>query len=166
MDTVQTIHPSGRVQILDSPISLPGKCVLCGASDNNDGRQYIDIGFELDFYGVIYFCTHCLQEVSAAAGFFPAHLVESLKLEIHNLAEDKMKVDAENVKLRVALNNLDFLGTNADYNPANSSSEESVNDSKSDNTKSSKPFDESGHTNIPKTRKSKSISDEYEDLEL
>jgi hypothetical protein len=154
------------VKILPLPLALPGKCLVCGASDNNDGREYIDIGFELDFYGVIYFCTHCFGEVALGVGFTKIKNVEDLNNEYHKLMLELAGVSAENVKLRVALNSLDFLGATELYDDVGSGVESTTEESGSNDSKLVKQVDESRPTNVPKARKSKQSTAESEFDEL
>lgn len=55
--------------ISDVPNSPPGKCANCGAS-KNDGRKYVDFGLQVDWYGTVHFCSHCLTDIGQAAGIF------------------------------------------------------------------------------------------------
>lgn len=161
-----TVHPSGRVKVLPLPLALPGKCVICGASNNDDGRFYIDFGFEIDFYGVVYFCSHCFSEVAATIGFISPATYESLKLDVEHAREDKLKLGAENVKFRVALRQLDFLGSHGaivDFDPG---VEESAEQKRSDNSKSAKQTDEPGRTNVSKTGKSKSTELDIDAIDI
>lgn len=151
-------HPSGRVQILDRPLALPGKCIICGASDNDDGREYIDVGFEIEYYGVVYFCTHCFGEIALASGFTRIKNLEDLSKDYSGLIGELAGVSAENVKLRVALNNLDFLGAHDTYdNPSNSDAKklsQTDGTKRPDNSKSAKQVTKSGHSNISTVGKS------------
>lgn len=58
-----------KYRILDVPDQAPGKCANCGAS-KNDGRKYVDFGLQVDWYGVVHLCGHCLGDVSQAMGLF------------------------------------------------------------------------------------------------
>lgn len=74
------ISPNSRFRVSNSPDEMPGHCIVCGASDND--RQYIDFGMSLDFYGVVYFCTHCFAEASAAAGFLPVQMLDAMRVKL------------------------------------------------------------------------------------
>lgn len=155
------------MKVLPTPLALPGKCALCGSSDNDDGREYIDIGFELDFYGVIYFCTHCFGEIAYAIGFAKP-LIARLENENKKFLEEIAGLSAENVKLRVSLNSLDFLGSHGTFDDFDPGVKESVVTEGPDNSKPSKSTDESRSANVPKTGKSKSAksSAEFDELDL
>lgn len=68
-------NPQSRVQVLNTPIMAPGKCVICGAVDSDNGRKYIDFAFQQDWYGAVYFCTLCMVDVSAACGYVPVKIL-------------------------------------------------------------------------------------------
>ena len=61
--------PNARMQVLDVPVAAPGKCVVCGFGGREDDRKYIDFGFDLDYYGVVYFCSSCFTEVAGQLGY-------------------------------------------------------------------------------------------------
>lgn len=63
-----TQKPLSRIQILDRPLAHPGKCVICGASRDDD-RSYVDFNFDIEYYGVVYFCTLCLKTVAEACDY-------------------------------------------------------------------------------------------------
>jgi hypothetical protein len=156
------------VKVIPHPIALPGKCSLCGASDNDDGRKYVDIGFELDFYGVIYFCTHCFIQIADSIGYIAPEVNEVIYNDMARHANRVSELEAENVKLRVSLSSLDFLGSHGTVNDFDSGIEESVVEEGRDNSKPSKSTDEPGHTNVPKAGKSKSAKSgqaEFDDLQ-
>jgi hypothetical protein len=58
-----------KYTIEDVPYFVPGKCANCGAS-KNDGRRYINIGLELEWYGFVYFCGECLKDMAKTMGLF------------------------------------------------------------------------------------------------
>lgn len=62
---------NGRFRYLERPAIAPGKCAVCGAVD----RPVVDIGLDLDFYGVVYFCVDCLGEASRVAN---AHATDTV----------------------------------------------------------------------------------------
>lgn len=62
------LSPNSRFSIHDNPNVAPGVCCVC-KHPGGDGRKFIDFGFQLDFYGAVYFCTYCFTEASQAFGF-------------------------------------------------------------------------------------------------
>lgn len=113
--TVESLFPNhnavqSRFKILDYPHALPCKCVVCG-SGGGDGRKFVDFGFDLDYYGVVYFCTTCFTEPLNIQGWLSPPQVETIKAEM-SLQETRLsEMEYENVRLRGALSQLDFLGT-------------------------------------------------------
>lgn len=71
---------SSRVIVVDTPVSSPGTCCLCGTS-GGDGRTFIDFGKQLDWYGAVYFCNFCFMEISEAIGYIPV----AKFTQLHNL---------------------------------------------------------------------------------
>jgi hypothetical protein len=71
---------ASRIQVLEAPRMNPGTCVICGAARTDD-RDYLDFGLTIDFYGVVYFCTLCFQEVCNHLGFLTKEQVIALEEE-------------------------------------------------------------------------------------
>lgn len=161
MDTT-TITSSSRVKVLDFPVALPGKCVICG-SVGGDGRKFIDIGFELDFYGVIYFCEYCFSQTATGLGYIAPSLFKVIELENEELAYKVSLLEAENVKLRTALSELDFLGTRGISGVAEHTAKSPVKREKSPDPKPAKQINEPGSSNVPKTGSNKQSTD-FEEL--
>jgi hypothetical protein len=103
--------PGSRFNVLDAPVALPGYCTICRASQN-DGRKYLDIGFDLDWYGAVYFCGFCLTEAMGYLGWHSPEEYSKVISDNERLVQKVDELEAENVKLRAALHNLDFLGIN------------------------------------------------------
>jgi len=68
----------------DVPMFKPGKCGNCGAS-KNDGRKYVDFQLEIDWYGTLYLCGHCIKDVATELGLFD-ELVQSLLKQEEEIA--------------------------------------------------------------------------------
>ena len=60
--------PNSRFKITNVAILNPGICLVC-RSAGGDGRQFVDFGKTVDFYGVVYVCTFCVAEVAQILGF-------------------------------------------------------------------------------------------------
>lgn len=58
-----------KYRIMDVPDHPPSKCGNCGSS-KNDGRQYIDFGLLIDWYGTVYLCGECLKDIAMNMGLF------------------------------------------------------------------------------------------------
>lgn len=106
---------TSKVQILESPRLLPGTCMLCGSSRNDD-RQYIDIGKDIQFVGVIYFCTFCMTEIANAIGCLMPEQAKALEDELDAARQRIMEFQTKDETLNAAINTLRdtglFSGTN------------------------------------------------------
>jgi hypothetical protein len=69
-----------KYRVTDVPDTQPGKCTNCGAS-RQDGRKYIDIGVDVEFYGVVIFCSLCIADFNRTLGLDRALLVKIHQLE-------------------------------------------------------------------------------------
>jgi hypothetical protein len=67
---------NGRFKLLDRPAALPGKCAVCGAVD----KPVVDIGLDLDFYGVVYFCVECMKAAAEILGMVDGALLTRAEL--------------------------------------------------------------------------------------
>jgi len=59
----------------------PGVCALCGAS-SPDGRKYVDTGWDIDWYGVVYFCSFCFTEIANHLGCLTKEQTDILENEL------------------------------------------------------------------------------------
>lgn len=103
-----TVEATSRIQVLTSPLVAPGKCIVCGAVDSEQGRTYIDFGFSIKFYGVVYFCSFCLVEIAEAVNFVKNEKYLAL-LEKYEELKKALETSKERVR---ALN--DFVRTSLD----------------------------------------------------
>jgi len=88
MDSMTT-QPNARIVTHNVPPAAPGKCVVCGFGGRDD-RVYIDFGFDIDYYGVVYFCSECMTEVAAAVGYIKQDKYDRIQIENLKL-EDKLR---------------------------------------------------------------------------
>jgi hypothetical protein len=58
-----------KYRILAIPDVKPTKCANCG-STKADGRQYIDFGLDVDWFGTVFLCGFCLKDIAQAMGLF------------------------------------------------------------------------------------------------
>lgn len=63
-----TLDPRGKVQVIRNTEALPAKCVICHKPVDGN-RQFIDFGFDIDYYGQVLFCVECLSPVAEACGY-------------------------------------------------------------------------------------------------
>lgn len=76
-----------KYRILDIPDVTPAKCANCG-SCKNDGRQYIDFGLHVDWYGAVFICGLCLNDIAKAMGLFKdlEEIIAKLQAESNSFA--------------------------------------------------------------------------------
>lgn len=82
-------NPNSRFRISNVATLAPGTCILC-KSDGGDGRQFIDLGITVEWFGAMYFCTFCIAEAAQVLGFAPE---ANWKLAEKNLQEEISKGD-------------------------------------------------------------------------
>lgn len=73
-----------KYRILVCPDVNPAKCANCGSS-KKDGRNYIDFGLQVDWYGAVFLCGLCLHDIAKAMGLFKV-LEDQLRLTVDSLA--------------------------------------------------------------------------------
>lgn len=83
-------NPNSRFRILNAAILAPGTCILC-KSAGGDGRQFIDLGIQVDWFGAIYFCTYCIGEAATLLGFEKSDGLAKLKA-VNDLIEAQQKI--------------------------------------------------------------------------
>ena len=106
---------SSKVQILEAPRLLPGTCMLCGTSRTDD-RQYIDIGKDIQFVGVIYFCTFCMTEIANALGCLMPEQTLALENELDAARQRILEFETKDRTLNDAINTLRDTGLFSDSN--------------------------------------------------
>lgn len=98
------MDPRGRVQVIFHP-QLPAKCVICGC--HADGlRQFIDFGFQIEFYGSVVFCTECMTPVAEACEFIPYREFKKLANVLEISLDRGTELEAERDKLKSLLDGL------------------------------------------------------------
>lgn len=111
VEKVAEENPQSRFRILNAPIKKPGTCFVCKSS-GGDGRQFVDFNKTLEWFGVVYLCTFCAQEIVTLLGFAPSDVfngaIDGLRSDLSNsddlYVETKGKLDAAMVLLRNHLN--------------------------------------------------------------
>ena len=132
-------NPNSRFRILDVAQLKPGVCALC-ASSGGDGRQFVDFGKSVDWYGVVYFCTFCVIEAAKLLGLTITQaefdgMAKGYGDEIESADDRWVKAQEEIRAFRLLLRNCrcnDDDNVSDDYSPSETSSEdseESVGDS-------------------------------------
>lgn len=100
---------TSKVQILEAPRLLPGTCMLCGTSRTDD-RQYIDIGKDIQFVGVIYFCTFCMTEIANALGCLMPEQAKALEDELDAARQRILEFNEKDQALNGAIDTLRDTG--------------------------------------------------------
>ncbi len=100
---------SSRIRVLDNPNMHPGTCVLCGASRNDD-RKYVDIGLDIDFVGVIYFCTFCMQELANRLGCLMPDQTKKLEDELDSARQTILEFQTQKAAYDDAIGTLRNTG--------------------------------------------------------
>lgn len=92
-----------RVQIVDAPPELPGKCAVCGTTQG----PMIDFGMFMEFYGYVYFCVEsCMVEIANA---FDYHSPRQWKMMMNQVEDQRNEINElrdQNEQLRVAVDSL------------------------------------------------------------
>lgn len=112
--------PNARIISHRVPPAAPGKCVVCGYSGgkDEDDRTFIDFGFDLDYYGVVYFCSSCMVEIANVIGFFSEDQYNKIARENLLLSDSlgtvRRERDAATDALRTYLNGGPAIGAVAE----------------------------------------------------
>lgn len=92
-----------RFQIIDTSknqvLMGPGKCAVCGSHTG----VFVDFGMDLDFYGVVYFCSGCFRECGKQFGYIEKSRFDALVENFLKIQEAYEKVFNENKELRSAV---------------------------------------------------------------
>lgn len=89
-DWLEMVHMS-KYRVLAVPDVQPGKCANCGSS-KADGRKYIDIGLEISWYGALFLCSLCLEDVARNVGLFD-EIEEELQVAKDKLLDRKFLLE-------------------------------------------------------------------------
>jgi hypothetical protein len=100
VEKVAAENPQSRFRIVENANLKPGVCALCGSA-GGDGRQFIDFGKTMEWYGVVYFCTFCVGEAAHLLGLGN---VLTLKEMLSDQSERYQTALYENAELQEQLN--------------------------------------------------------------
>jgi len=100
---------TSKVQILEAPRLAPGTCMLCGTSRNDD-RQYIDIGKDIQYVGVIYFCTFCMTQIANTLGCLMPEQTKALEDELDAARQRILEFEIKDRTLNDAITTLRDTG--------------------------------------------------------
>lgn len=103
------VQSLGRFQVIvnSSPPALPGKCVVCGTTSRD--ISYVDFGFDLDFYGVVYFCSNCITEVAMLLNYIPPAQWQELTDSLGDVVAENTELQQRNGELKHAIDSLSRL---------------------------------------------------------
>lgn len=97
-----------RFKLLTSnQMIAPGKCSGCGKFSNDN---FVDMGLEVEFYGVVYLCTSCFGEAARLLGYAKFEYLEQM-LRKHDELKDLL--DAALRREEVFRNALASINTSA-----------------------------------------------------
>lgn len=104
----------GRFQVLSiNELTFPHKCATCGSFSGDNGKQYIDFGLFVEYYGNVYICIECF--LGAIKNI--VHPTEESKTRIRELQAVVTTLIAENRILRNGIDDLrDSVVSHTDSN--------------------------------------------------
>lgn len=126
-----------RVRLIKgTPPCSPGFCVVCRNPGDQDSK-FIDFGFDIDFYGVVYFCEHCICQVLTLLDYVPTNELR----RVEGLLNDTQREHDRLVKIHRGVESVieSIRSLNLSSSSSNSNSEQlNVVDSVSEDSKSAK----------------------------
>jgi len=93
-------------------LPLPGKCASCGYSGGTNDlsadyeRMFIDFGFDVDFYGVVGFCTDCVKEMGTVLGLVPPEEYQKVLTDLSAEISRSQELGLANDQLRGTIHTL------------------------------------------------------------
>jgi hypothetical protein len=170
----KNLRPGGRFTISNIAPAAPGKCVVCG-SVGGDGRKFVDFGFDIDFYGTVYFCSVCLVECCNCIGWISEQQWHALNESNEQLITRVQHLETDNAHLRNGLNALKLVGdfSRDDYNnltddqqnaeklrQPDNVNEPVIESERSNDTELIEQTNEPGYQDVPDSIKSNSGNDD------
>jgi hypothetical protein len=93
-----------RFQLLEhNNLVFPHKCAICGGFSDAEGRKFVDLGLEVDFFGRIYICTVCFPNAAKLVGYIPVEEFNKVKKFSFELTDVVKSLTNENRVLRDAV---------------------------------------------------------------
>lgn len=100
------VDQGARYKVVEFPTALPGHCFLC----RRDTGPFIDANFSEEFFGAIYLCKHCIEEMARIFGWVLPEEKDQLKSELAevslaltNALVEIQALEEENGGLRIAI---------------------------------------------------------------
>ncbi|SRR6266498_582719 len=105
--------------IKGTPPCAPGQCVIC-CTPGDQNSKFIDFGFDIDFYGSVYFCENCISQTLALLEYVPAD-----KLDVALLKLTKAQAELDSIKNKYEevagviqhIRDLDIVGLDSTQQP-------------------------------------------------
>lgn len=82
----------GRHTIIDTPISSPGQCVICGYGGPD--RRYLDSRLDFEFYGTVYWCETCVAELARMFGYIEPSQALALERRVQEAERELVNLRA------------------------------------------------------------------------
>lgn len=102
-EVIQTVS---KFQLIRGyPPAAPSKCVSCGAFSGD----FIDFGFDIDYYGAVYFCRSCFTEGCYLFGYHSDEKMKLLAKELGESNSEVLRLTIENEALKNALAATDLV---------------------------------------------------------
>lgn len=101
----------GQVQVVDNLLALPAKCYYCGTSEPDRG-PWLDTGIEIEYYGVVYYCTLCMNDLANKMGYITPEVADELKLQVLELTSSNLSLQERCSALEYAIHALTKVGYN------------------------------------------------------
>ena len=98
---------SDRFKVVEVASAAPGVCRVCGGASKD---YYIDFGYNEEFYGAVYYCCQCIEEMAHTAGFLTPALKARLEQELEELQSENFALKVRTDGLEKALDGLHSAG--------------------------------------------------------
>lgn len=125
----------------------PAKCIICSGTGLRDGRKFVDFGFNIDYYGALYFCQPCYADGIEKLGFFSPDQFNALHEKCTKILASYIVLEEDNAQYRNILDSVDFLAGRINSDIDNSIQDVQIEHV--DDEKSSRQAAKSGSTDVP-----------------
>ncbi len=161
--------PSDKVQVRDiGSLQAPGTCALCGSGNCEEG--YVDTGVWVDYFGNVYYCITCMEQITSVLGHLTKAEAQQLTDTSNELLAANRALTEENEALRVYKSKFDDLlvsafgdsldldfsvgeGSNQPVGETSSVSEQPVNESDAGESEPAESVKGSGPAGTKRTKR-------------